>query len=193
MNPIAKSLIQMARFYNYEIEQRQLELYVDVLSQFPEALVIQACREYMLDLKNERFPIPPHKILKKHLPSMEVDDDSLARDAASRIVGAIKKYGWNNHAEARAFVGELGWVVVDRMGGWLEVCQNTMDEQIGTFQAQARDLCKAQLVLGKAGYTQPPALPENKNKKTGELEPSNFAKLISPRTEGTNGTERSES
>lgn len=150
MNVVAKMLIDMAKFYGYELEKRQLELYVDVLSQFPAEGLLQCGKEYMQNPKNDRFPIPPHKILAKHLPA-DVSDEAQAREIAARIVGSVTKYGWANPKEAREFIGPVGWRVVEVQGGWSSICENlgvTIDP--GVFQAQLREQLQARLQYGES-------------------------------------------
>ncbi len=156
MNPIAKMLIDMAKFYSYELESRQLEMYVGVLSQFPQEAVLKAGRDYVHNLKNTKFPIPPHSIMAEFLPK-EASPEHLAKEAAGRILQAVSKFGWPNPNEAQAFIGELGWRVVERFGGWSTVCANLgVSMSTDTFYAQARDLCRSTLELGAAGIHDQP-------------------------------------
>lgn len=169
MNPIARMLIDMARFYGYEIEDRQLEMYVEALSQFPAEAVLGAGRNYVRNPKNERFPIPPHKILIGLIP-MEADQRSLAIEAASRAMSAVRKFGWCQQRSAREYIGELGWQAVQRFGDWEYVCQHlgTHTLPLTTFQAQIRDLCESTIKLGDAGiFDEPIGLPEKP--RSGEL------------------------
>ncbi len=152
MNPIAKMLIDMAKFYSYELEQRQLELYVEVMQKFPAELVYRAGREYVEDLKNTKFPIPPHSILKNYLPQ-EAGAKDLARITALRIREAVTKFGWPNPTEAHTFIGDAGWRVVERFGGWKYLCENLgLELNETTFIAQARDAVESDINLGKAGF-----------------------------------------
>jgi len=171
MNLIAKMLIDMAKFYSYELEQRQLEMYVEVLEQFPQDMVLNSGRDYVKDLKNSRFPIPPHTIIKNHLPQQASNED-LAKEAAARTLNAVSKFGWSNQGEAKAYIGELGWRAVSRFGGWMYICQNLgVTISPDTFYAQLRDLCRATLSLSSAGIDdQPIAITEgNKEGKVYSL------------------------
>ncbi len=155
MNPIAKMLIDMAKFYSYELEERQLEMYVGVLSQFPTEVVLQAGRDYVHNLKNTRFPIPPHSILSDQIaPASSVD---LAKEAAGRVIQAVAKFGWPNGRQAKEFIGELGWRGVERFGGWPTICEGlgtTISPD--TFYAQLRDMCLSTLELNAAGINDQP-------------------------------------
>lgn len=156
MNPLAKMLIDMAKFYSYELESRQLEMYVSVLNQFPQEAVLKAGRDYVHNLKNTKFPIPPHSIMSEFLPK-EASPEHLAKEAAGRILQAISKFGWPNPNDAKAFIGELGWRAVERFGGWFRVCSDLgVSLSPDTFYAQARDLCRSTLELGAAGIHDQP-------------------------------------
>lgn len=156
MNKIVKLMIDMARFYGYELESRQLEMYAQVLKNFPEEIVLDCMGKYMRNPKNDRFPIPIHKVMADYLPK-EPDKIDLAREASSRVLQSVGRFGWPNPTEAREFIGELGWRAVERMGGWRTIC-----EGLGTkisqdsFYAQCRDLCKSTLELGAAGISDSP-------------------------------------
>lgn len=51
-----------------------------------------------------------------------VSDNELVQDAISRIRQAVSRYGMPNEGEAKRFVGDLGWAIVQRTGGWYAVC-----------------------------------------------------------------------
>lgn len=146
MNAIASMLIDMAKFYGYELDKRQLQLYVEVLSGFPESVVLQAGREYVQNVSNTRFPIPPHSILKKHLPAEPLGKD-LAIETVTRIEEAIRKFGYMKGSEAAEYVGPVGWSVITRMG-WVSICENKFTDAL---RAQLRDAVTAAMNLGDAG------------------------------------------
>lgn len=157
MKPLVKMLIEMGRFYREDLDQRQLEMYVNVLSQFPESAVLEAGRAYIRDPNNTRFPIPPHKIMVDHMPQ-KADVKDIARNTAMRIKESVSKFGWPNGEEARQYIGEEGWRCVLQMGGWNHLCENlgsSIPESM--FIAQARDAIESNLRLQKAGIdpTQP--------------------------------------
>lgn len=178
MNPIAQMLLAMARFYGYELEERQLEMYVEVLAKFPEATVLQSGKEYIQNPKNEKFPIPPHKILAKYLPQ-EADSKDVGREVALRIRHAVSKFGWPSPADARAHIGDLGWGVVERLGGWQHICENLgVTIQETTFMAQCRDAVESTHRLGEQGFD--PARPsiEQSTQRKGDLIQVDAMKLI---------------
>lgn len=70
---------------------------------------------------------------------MVSDPNSEAFEAANRILEAIAKFGWNCPDEAKAFIGELGWTVVQRAGGWENVCAIPV-KQVGFIRKQYFDM-----------------------------------------------------
>lgn len=150
-NPVEKLLIDMARFYDYDLEERQLDLFLEVLAHFPVNEVLQGGARYMRNTKNSRFPIPVHKIVA-HLVPDEESDEAKAQAIASRIQESISKFGWCNSQAAREHIGELGWDVVQRFGGWPYICENHgLALQPGQFYAQVRDVARASIEQVRAG------------------------------------------
>lgn len=165
MNKIAKMILDMARFYGEALDDRQVELYVEVLSNFDEQTVLMCGAKYMVNYKNEKFPKPIHKIMEGHIQQVP-DSVDLARDTALRIRQAITKFGWNKAGKAKEFIGEAGWNIVERFGGWMYLCENLgVKIQEATFYAQCRDAIQSQINLERAGInTNLPSIEQSKGK-----------------------------
>lgn len=157
------------------------DLYVAGLS-FDEA--VEGYKLYRQNSKNRFFPIPASVI---EIMRPEVSPDNLAREASARIVQAITKFGYDQGASARLFIGDLGWGVVQRFGGWQYLCENVGSEiNVNTFMAQARDLAIAHNELSESNVLgQPIQLPENK-KQQGLTSANDVMKLLNfkPDNEG---------
>lgn len=159
--------VKLSAYYQFPLRDEVLEMYVEDLEGLPAELIGAAMQEYRRNPKNTRVPLPAQI---RALCEPQVDDDSLAREAASRIVSAVRTIGYPSPGSAREYIGELGWKVVERNGGWMSLCQNLMEDQIGTFQAQARDLAKAQIQFARAGrLDEAPALPSPNAERMSEL------------------------
>lgn len=162
-NEFKIKLIELAAFYEKSLTDEQLKVYAQYLIQritISEFAI--AIGKYCDDSKNEFFPRPISKLVA--LVHEPVDDDAQARDAAGRIVHAISKYGWCNVESARNYVGELGWAVVSKQGGWVNLCEASRTMNLETFQAQSRDLAKSQIKMARAGLIDtPPGLPARDN------------------------------
>ena len=110
--------------------------------------------------KSEYFPSLAQ--VRRGAGKVNRSDEYLAREAASLIIQAVKKYGSiNNDDRIELFVGELAWAVIERRGGWLSICDSMPSNQtIPTVEAQLRELCKSELELHRLGLVETkPALP----------------------------------
>lgn len=164
---LRETIVLTAMYYEKTLNEQVLEMYVNDLAGLNERQVILAYEVYRKDPKNMRFPLPAQI---RAICEPPVDDDSLAREAASRIVSAVRTIGYPSPGVAREYIGELGWKVVERNGGWMSLCQNLMEDQIGTFQAQARDLARAQIQFARAGrIDEAPALPSPNTERMSEM------------------------
>lgn len=153
-NNLAKKISQSAFYYGkLDLSKEQLSMTIDVIAQhfgnegFEK--IIQAIDRYVLDPKNKFFFSPA--TLRPYL-NPELSTDAKANEAATRIRSAITKFGYPNPREARAYIGELGWKVVERAGGWNYICENHgVDLNPLTFFAQSRDSAKALMESASIG------------------------------------------
>jgi hypothetical protein len=156
---LARVIKLTAQYYNRQLDPEVLSMMCDDLEDLGYEASIQAYAQYRKNSANRFFPMPAQI---RDMISPQPSDENDARDAAARIVQAISKFGWANQTGAKSFIGDLGWTVVERHGGWLTVCEMPAD-QIGIFQAQGRELAKAIAVRASAGLLdEPPRLPEAK-------------------------------
>lgn len=182
MNKIALMLIDMASFYSYEMEKRQLEMYVDVLSKFPEQAVLDAGRAYVLNPKNSKFPIPPHSIMVHFFP--ETDPRSLAIATVGRIKEAINLFGWPKPNDARTYIGDQGWRYIERCGGWQSVCEKPeLNINEPNVHAQMRDAIEADIKLDRSGFDMDKPLIEQSKQKPGLENASEIITRLLPKNE----------
>ena len=151
-----------AQFYSKEFSKAVVSMMVQDLEDLDFNKIIDAYTRYRRDGKNVFFPMPA-KI--RDLVNPTQSKETLANEAASRIRKAIGDFGWCNPLEARGYIGELGWAVVERAGGWSYVCENHgVDLNPLTFHAQARDLAKSMAESSELGvFDQPISLPKPTN------------------------------
>jgi hypothetical protein len=170
---VAMVLIQMAKFYDHDISEQALDLYIQVFKPFSFEQVKHAAMSYMADTKNSRFPIPPHKIMdiyKKAQPDDREVGVELARTVYSLVVNRGLNWQdgfWSEHGNyfegnrgdfkasfKDAFIsvtGPIAWNAVQKFGGWERVCDacNNMDQ--GIFVAQFRDHVQTVMSMSKNG------------------------------------------
>lgn len=146
---LAATFAMYAAYYRLKLDDEVLRMYAEDLSDLELAPVLEALNAYRKNPKNRAMPLPA---MVRDMLEPQLDDDTLAREAASRVLAAIPKFGYIGGTQAREYIGELGWSVVERYGGWQRVCESVgVELDIGVFQAQVRDSAKAQAMLSRAG------------------------------------------
>lgn len=103
--------------------------------------------------------------------SPQVLDADTAVEVAGRILAAISRWGYNNGPHAAEWIGEVGWAVVERTGGWEKLCTTVKERDLPTWRAQLRDQALAVLRRQKAGLLDaPPSFGEvGKSQKVAAL------------------------
>jgi hypothetical protein len=153
-----KRLAVLADLCSKDLSPDLIRLYDHLLAKdYSYDQLCVAIEQIILDRK-DRDPFPsPRTVLDKLRPP--VDDDALAIEAASRVIGAISKFGYCNPSEACEYIGELGWAIVDREGGWVALCEKVESRQLPALRAQWRDLAKSILLRARDADNTPPGLP----------------------------------
>lgn len=164
---IGEILIAMSQLYGgQEIQRPALKMILNAIDDLPFDAVSAGLDRWVKDPKSTRLPMPGQ--IRLFCGAIEPDDDTIARDTASKAVGAVSKFGYPNGREARAYIGELGWKAIERRGGWSAFCNlETRNESIVT--AQMRDEIKALIVLSRAGRLDQPAMLPESNKPSDEV------------------------
>lgn len=176
---IGMSLAKCALFYDRsDLDKSKISLMIDVMiDAFPNCSFedfSSAILQYRNDTKNTAFPSPSK--LSKYL-TPEISIDAQAQEITSRIVLSISKYGYGSAKEVQAFVGELGWVVVKRLGGWQYLCQeHGVSIDPGAFYAQTRELVKTHIEIQNKPNLDMTKLLSGKSEETRSLpEPVKFS------------------
>lgn len=147
---ILKIITITAEYYGRQIGPGTIATMADDLAEFPQHAVLAAYARYRKDPANRAFPMPAQII---GILTRDVGPRDLAIETAGRIRKAISEFGWNNPRDAKTFIGESGWGVIDSFGGWAHLCENlgvTINET--TFYAQLRDTVESKIKLNKANY-----------------------------------------
>ncbi len=154
---IKKLWALMSAYYQNPLRDEVILMYLEDVSDLPFSAVVEAFTTYRKNPKNIRVPIPAQL---RTIVSPPEDDDSMAKEAAARIIAGVSKFGRSKPGEASEYIGELGWLVVQKQGGWWSICNYLNEGSISSLQAQLRDLAVAQIKLARAGkLNTPPALP----------------------------------
>lgn len=133
---LKKAIVLTASYYGKKLSDEVLNMYAYDLKDHDEEMCLQILNAWRLE--NKVFPLPLEIINKIN----ELKKDPLldAGLIAARITGAVRKFGYANPADARKFIGEHGWYLVQQKGGWTFICENLgMNLNITTFEAQNRN------------------------------------------------------
>lgn len=168
LEPYKQIIVKLAIIYDYgdRLSAASLKVMCELLKKMcpnPQEAT-RAAEKYVEDAEHNRFPIPIHKILHSLRPP--VTQREQASVLASRIWDAIGKFGYINSFDARKHIGPVGWEVVCQRGGWLRLCEEANTAQVGTMQAQLRDLIEAMLKRDRAGMSDIRQIQFTKSNKT---------------------------
>lgn len=91
-------------------------------------------------------------------------DEDMARDIAENIFRAISRLGsYAKIDEVKAFVGDVGFAVIQRNGGWVELARSCTMENCGMLKAQWRELAKVLIKKDRAGLGFDGEIPSRNN------------------------------
>lgn len=154
---IKKLLIGLAEFYGEAMTPTRLALLANALADLRASDLELAIGECTRDPSVTRMPLPA-KLRSIVRPASNPEAEAL--DAAHRIWAAVSRIGHGNPELAKAYIGALGWKVVEREGGWENLCVSTLTSQGSSIKAQWRELAKAIHTRAMAGVIDnPPGLP----------------------------------
>ncbi len=152
-NSLAQQLLNLSVFYGkFDLTKEQISTYISVLENHFKKdynTLVGALENYSKDSKNKFFPAPAN--LTQYL-NPEMSPDAQANEIASKIRQAISDIGYVSPSRAKLFIGESGWQVVQRSGGWQYLCENHGASLSPlTFYAQSRDTAKSIIENNKIG------------------------------------------
>lgn len=143
---IGKVIAYTAEYYCRDLKREVISMMVDDLIDLNLNEILKAYGEYRRDPKNRTMPLPA-QIRAMLEPSL--DPEQLARETTSRIIEGVSKFGYTWPQEAKEFIGEIGWSVVNAYGGWQNFCAGLgILFSIDSFNAQARELIKSRIIHG---------------------------------------------
>lgn len=144
-----------------DMTKEAIKIYCGCLRDIPFGQLERACDLWMKKPNSPQFPTPGQL-----LACLTPTDDELAREATSRVIEALHKFGDPyGHTEerewkAKEYIGSLGWELVKRKGGWCKLSNIGNDDLSSTAQAQMRELCISIVRHHRLGLQDsPPQLP----------------------------------
>lgn len=139
-------ILSTATYYGRQIDKQVLTMMIDDLADLDFDMVCNSYANYRKTPKNKTFPLPSD-IRELALPNFS--NESIGRDTSARIIAAIPHYGYNNGLLAKDYIGEFGWELVKRLGGWAFLCQNLgVSINNSALSAQIRELATDQSKYG---------------------------------------------
>jgi hypothetical protein len=153
---IKKVLIGLGEFYNEHLSDARLAMYAAILSDCDACGVEESAMTLMRDPTQTRMPVAA--VIRDRAMGFS-NPDHEAIEAASRIPEAMKRFGYPDSTAAREFIGELGWRVVEREGGWEKLCHRVTTDQLPTLKAQWREMAKAVSGRSRNGSEDAPRIP----------------------------------
>lgn len=155
-------VIQNLTFYDAPVNEVKVKMFAVELQDLDVVRVSQALAAFRQEKGRRMMPMPSD--IRDKIKPLSLSDDTLAIEAVARIVQSLSRFGGYRGEDAKAYIGELGWEVVKRQGGWTELCTNVgVDSPVGVFQAQAIKIAKAVLEQSRAGTLgAPPELPQQR-------------------------------
>lgn len=171
----ARLIRVLAETYNRQVSPDLIKIYYGTLSDLSQEHLQLAVTLYMNAPENRFFPTPG-QLRAMIMPS----DEDQATEAVARILYAIKRYGGDykeHHEKAKEHIGELGWKIVEKMGGWSRFLTFRDENEIGPLaQSQWRKYAMGVLSRHRLGILEEAPALEFKPKKLNQLE--NIGELI---------------
>jgi hypothetical protein len=158
---LKREIIITAAYYQLKLDPQVIPMYAEDLRDLPLSEVLQAYKIWRRNPKHFRFPLPGQI---RNIVRPEVNPENEAREAASRIVSAMTKFGYSNSNQAKLYMGSIAWRVVELQGGWSHLCQTVMTDELPIYQAQWRQLAETVYYKYEQGReSEIPQLPGSKN------------------------------
>jgi len=170
---IYDELVLLSGAFDKPQTPQRLTIYTEDLSEYDSKSVIMAIREIRKRCKF--FPALSEIIDLVKNPGLPTDEQAIL--IANEIIECLSRFGANNVKELQAFLGPEKYGVIERAGGWTNLCMVTYQELPST-RAQLRELAKAYLNRSKLESSGGPLVINTEPIKT-QLQKVNFGGLLS--------------
>lgn len=154
----------MAANSRVQLTQTMLKIYDKAVEPFGYERACKALEKLMLETKVWQMPTP-----KALIDSIDSRPSRIAEanEVAGRIIQSVSKFGWSSPEQARQYIGELGWSVVQRFGGWGYLCEGLgMSIDVSSTRAQMRDSALSIMEISEhRSINEPPSLEYTPNKQ----------------------------
>ena len=129
----------LGEYYRQPLSDQVCGWYAQDLSDLDFETVIAAMRRARFEKGRRQLPMPAD-VRERAKPAGLVGTNAV--DLAAAISSGVARFGYTGTERAKAHIGDVGWGVVERMGGWAHLCMSLKTSEMGTFYAQCRELCR---------------------------------------------------
>lgn len=161
-----KLLNALAGLCRYELDDVLIAIYdVNLRKVHSYSKICEAIEKIIIE-RNSRDPFPSVKQVAEMASGGRLKQKEVAVDVANTIVSFIGSRGyvwpqtsnWGDfQIELKDALGEVGYWVVQKYGGWVKVCQDANKSDLTTFKAQLRDSALSIHSQLEKGYIMLPA------------------------------------
>jgi hypothetical protein len=150
---ITTAVVMTAKNAGKPLDDFGLDIYVECLMPLPLDRVLVCLRDGFKTGK-----LPTIQDIENFATARPNETDSV-QEAVARICSSISRFGSPNSDRAREFIGELGWQIVERFGGWQLVCDVPDMQALNVLRAQMIKLGASVWNRAKLGIQSAPELP----------------------------------
>ncbi len=162
-----EKLAILARVCGFTIDSLIVKAYDQNLSRYGYEAICKALDHIFIN-RRTRDPFPSIKeIISQVVP--ETDAETEAIEASARIIQGVSRYGYPNSIQAQQFIGPLGWRVVERFGGWANICQTLTQDNVAILQAHFRKVAMTTHIRALQGFDEvAPVIPLRSKRNESE-------------------------
>lgn len=160
-----QTLCVLAQIHGFSLTEELICAYDHFLSDLGYDRVTQTLNAFILGAVSDG-KFPSAKRIRDVVEGVE-DDDLTAEMVAAELQRAVSEFGYPHASAARKSVGELAWLVVERLGGWVNYCARLTNANTPTVFAQTRNFARVVIRQVRKGDFSPPALPSCSQDRLG--------------------------
>lgn len=128
-------LTTAASFVKQDLNPYIIELYVKAVKPLGFERAAKIIEEFL-----EKGKFATIAQIKEGLGFKELSYEENARDACARIRESVSRFGHWNEDSAKNYIGDLGWEMVMRSGGWDVICSAENYDALDFQLVQMREL-----------------------------------------------------
>lgn len=156
-------------------KEHVLNFWFDALKDVPAQTIAGALKSL---LKEPKFPSLGQVLSACGIETEKpVSDNELVQDAVSRIETAVRRHGTPWPDAARKDVGEFGWEIVTRAGGWSAVCAPDSETQFAFLLKELKQTGLSILKAKNLGIDRP-LMPSDTKPQLGSKADETIKRLI---------------